>query len=505
MNGLMIKITQICLVVLFLSSSSLAQKIPLYPSDTVYEIGSQKQLFLDQQRIEYVKGLAFKMHRPARTGEVLVAPDLPVERGGYPYLYSSVLKSESDHIQLWYDYYKPNSEDPYDHDRHVAYAESADGIHFTKPMIGRFEWQGNKENNIVIPGIVGGSSVWIDDQAPLQHRYKTQMKVYPSGEFHMYSSPDGKDWSLYQKIDPKGPHDTQTIIFWDHRINAYVFYGRYFINKGEYRERAVRRAIISEDFTKIENTGLVLWPDWRDRGKYSEVKPNGSAVDYYGATIFPYEGQYIMLAQSYWHWIPNTTYQGTDQPGMRDVRLAVSRDGQAFQWLGQRKAFMTPGPMGQFDSKQIWVMPNPIVMGDELWFYYSGINWDRAGRIDPQAQDQQKLGGISRAVLRLDGFVSLEAGFDEEGEVLTKSIRFSGDQLWVNANTGAGGYIKVEVLDPEGRVIPGFERENCQWIVGNGIKIPVVWKDVNISSLQGQTIRLKYIIQDGELYAYQFK
>ena len=33
----------------------------------------------------------------------------------------------------------------------VAYAESRDGLHFTKPVLGLVEWNGSKANNLVFP------------------------------------------------------------------------------------------------------------------------------------------------------------------------------------------------------------------------------------------------------------------------------------------------------------------------------------------------------------------
>src|SRR5690606_5235919 len=229
-------------------------------------------------------------------------------------------------------------------------------------------------------------------------------------------------------------------------------------------------------------------------------------VDYYGATVFPYENIYIMMAQAFWHWLPDTEYHGTGEPGMRDIRLAISRNSQDFKRVGGRKFFMTPGPMGRFDSKQIWVLPQPIIMDDEIWIYYCGVNWDRAGRIDPLARNGEKKAAISRAILRLDGFVSLDASYSTLGEIVTKPIRFSGSSLEINANTGAGGSIRVEILNKQGNPITGFKKEDCEWIVGNSVRHQVKWSsEKELKKLEGETVRLRFIIRDSELYAFQFK
>ena len=76
----------------------------------------------------------------------------------------------------------------------VCYAESEDGLHYTKPILNLHEVDGSDANNVVLSGVIGGCSVWIDPKAPPEHRYKTQAKVYPTGQFHMHSSPDGLRW-----------------------------------------------------------------------------------------------------------------------------------------------------------------------------------------------------------------------------------------------------------------------------------------------------------------------
>ena len=86
---------------------------------------------------------------------------------------------------------------------------------------------------------------------------------------------------------------------------------------------------------------------------------------------------------------------------------------------------------------------NPVEHGDELWFYYSALKWrdnpyrfnsDRTRR-DPQTlspserADQAEGGGaVCLAVLRRDGFVSLDAG-EQPGTVTTRPFRCAGTKL----------------------------------------------------------------------------
>src|SRR5690606_31992360 len=107
-------------------------------------------------------------------------------------------------------------------------------------------------------------------------------------------------------------------------------------NRGR-RRRGVRRAIL-HDYKEVEDTGVVLWPDFIDLSTYSDTVRH-NPVDYYGATVYPYsetKDVYIMLKQAFWHWTSGTEFQGTSEPGTRDIRLAVSRDGSHFSKAGNR-------------------------------------------------------------------------------------------------------------------------------------------------------------------------
>jgi hypothetical protein len=467
-------------------------------------VADRKQLFVDFELIDWHRNIELVMNPPFQTGEKLVSLDQPYEEGGRFGLYSSVLKEPDGRVRIWYDVIVRTGSGADDYSRWVGYAESTDGVRFTKPVVGLHEVDGSSANNIVLPGRIGGASVWIDALAPAEHRYKTQAKVYPStGKLRMYSSRDGLAWSHFGDIEPQGATDTQTIIFWDELSRRYLFYGRDKV--GGIGSRRVRRAELT-DLTRLENTGLVIWTDAMDFATYPTA--NGNApVDYYGAAVFPYhgtEGVYIMLAQTFWHWMPGIT-ETKLLPAGRDVRLAVSRDSKVFTRAGGRKAFLRPGPAGRFDSKAVWALPNPIVVGDEIWIYYCGLNWDRADRVDTAAPEGKRMSAISRAVMRLDGFVSADTPY-EGGELTTRPLKFSGSQLELNIDTSAGGSVRVELLDMEGRPIPGMAGEDSPWLVGNSVRLPVTWsKSPDLRNWTGKPVRLRFIMRDCKLYAFQFR
>jgi len=469
------------------------------------DVGSRKQLFIDERFIAASSGVELVMNTPQRDGRVLLTTDQPWEQGRVIGVYSSVLK-EDNTVKIWYDFRQPVSSDPW-RVLKVCYAESTDGLNFTKPKLGLYEVDGSKDNAVVLPGAIGGCSVWIDPNAPPEQRYKNQAKVYPSAELHMHSSPDGIHWKKLATLNPgPGGWDTQTVVFWDPEVKRYAMYTRRWVrNETKLANFRTVRRLESDDLLKWDNELVVMETDDVDLATHKTGTPQ-PPVDFYGADVFPYsdaEDVYIMLAQAFWHWQPRSGVDGLGPSGF-DVRLAVSRNGKQFRRVGQRKPFMAMGPDGRFDSRYVWAMPHPVRMGDELWIYYVGSNRDHDGVIDAAATGEH-LTGIGRAVLRLDGFVSADADY-RGGQITTPLIQFSGRRLELNVETSGGGAVLVELLDVENKPISGFAKSDAVAVNGNSVRMPVRWqKGSDVSSLAGRPLRLRFHVQDCKLYAFQFK
>jgi len=109
-----------------------------------------------------------------------------------------------------------------------------------------------------------------------------------------------------------------------------------------------------------------------------------------------------------------------------------------------------------------------------------------------------------RYVLRTDGFVSVNAG-SEPGSLLTKPLIFAGSQLKLNFSTSAAGSLRVEIQKPDGSPIPGFTLQDCRPMIGDKIDGVVNWKNTpDLAALAGQPIRLKFELQECDLYSFQF-
>ena len=72
----------------------------------------------------------------------------------------------------------------------TAYAESDDGIHWTKPKLGIIEFNGSSENNLVWDGPAENLAVFRDDN-PNCHPAERYKSLARSWYLHGLVSPDG--------------------------------------------------------------------------------------------------------------------------------------------------------------------------------------------------------------------------------------------------------------------------------------------------------------------------
>jgi hypothetical protein len=115
--------------------------------------------------------------------------------------------------------------------------------------------------------------------------------------------------------------------------------------------------------------------------------------------------------------------------------------------------------------------------------------------------DASKTPRLRRAVIRVDGFVSVNAGY-AGGEMLTKPLVFKGAALVINYSTSAVGSMKVEVQDEHGVPILGFGLAEATEIYGDEIERAVSWKQgADLSRLAGRVIRLRFVMKDADLYS----
>ena len=197
-------------------------------------IGSRRELFVDNFLIERLEGKAEpRLHHPIPR-EIALVHDAPWE--GTSSGYHSVFQDGD----LYRMYYRGSQLEVIDgrlvtnrHKTVYCYAESRDGIGWTKPVLGLFEFDGSKQNNIVWDGVgIHNFSPFKDlrPNCPAEARYKALGGLRAEGGLFAFKSPDGIHWSLISDnpVITNGAFDSQNLAFWDPTLGKYRAYWRTF-------------------------------------------------------------------------------------------------------------------------------------------------------------------------------------------------------------------------------------------------------------------------------------
>ncbi len=487
-------------------------------NESVIDIGNRRQLFLNEQLCAESEGIRRVMNVPVSIGEPVLEPSDEEKQQGLGIGSYCSVRHENGMTRLWYF---ANSRDDV-RKRRLCYAESEDGLNFSRPAINPELNGGLKPQNAVLGDPVQGGCVWVDPKAPPHQRYRTQAKWGPShddlsGCLFFYASPDGIQWENTHHLKI-GDCDTQTIIFFDDRYGRYVMYTREWLRFEDRNlsHRKVRR-LESDDLINWDHEKIVWEADADDLASHrtSVGKP---PVDCYGACVFkvPDAGDfYIMLAQHFWHWQDRPENekwgfspdpQNLDRrvvhlgPSTIDARLGYSLDGIVFQRAIDRGPFLAVGPAGRFDSRGAWILANPVILEHDMRFYYVGTNLDHDGFVDPTAASKRSAIGL--AVMRRDGFVSAEAD-RHGGHVTTPLLRFGEGELELNTAASGGGCVKVDVLDEKGQPIEGFSGGAAPCLCGDSLRLPVRWSGGGAGQLAGRPVRFKFLLTEAKLYSFQ--
>jgi len=172
-----------------------------------------------------------------------------------------------------------------------------------------------------------------------------------------------------------------------------------------------------------------------------------------------------------------------------------SADGRLWNRVPPREIFLPRGPAGDFDSGSIFLGSDPIVVADEIRFYYGGFDADHENFFP---STNLAIGVATVPLDRLFGLVHSRA--DAPGMVLTHPVVFNGSRLSVNAD--AQGQISVAVVNWEGTELSGYGFEDGTVIRGDSLRNNVSWGGRGLPQRTVEPLRLKFRLEGkAALYA----
>jgi hypothetical protein len=471
--------------------------------------GGRTILLVDDHDVLYRSGTRRVLHPPARhPANPLIQRDKPWEA---QIAWNSVwCDPKSGKYQLWYQAW--NTLPPARGESCVvAYAESDDGIHFKKPQLDLSPFEGHAKTNIVLVGNGGHSyrysnSVLVDpSEADASRRYKMAYFDWAKDGGQEYPglcvafSPDGVHWTKHPKAPlsriayvnyeegvpfadeattrpwavPLSMADAVDVCF-DPKRNVYAWYGKMWIDSpvGATAWKHGMGRCESRDLVNWSRPQLVATPDDRD----------APHVEFHTSPVFVHAGVYFCLNQ-----ILN---RGKGE-GVIDVELMTSRDGLRWERNFRDEWFIPRNKQaGAFDSGSVFTNATPVILDDEIRFYYGGYAHGATG-----ADQVNSPSGVGLATIPRDRFAgvrpversdqgTLKTPLEHVGQVTLKPIDLGGaSAITVNADARDGGEVRVELLDEAGRRVRGFSFDDAAPIRGDSLRHRVAWKNKSLSDL----------------------
>jgi len=475
----------------------------MFPDDITnwpMKIDSTRQLFVDDYVITSMENLVRQFHQPVKNSKnPLIVSDKPweLEVPERLYLGAVLYNPNMKKFQMWYHT-----------EGRTMYAQSDDGIEWCKPNLGLVEYKGSKENNIS-PSRVRNILKFEPDAPNPQDRYIAVADGYLS------HSSDGINWtadhrrpelSSTQNLMWSGPYrsigigDT-TIYRYDPVLERYICDAKFNLYYPESKAKQLglisdnknrlklRTMSESEDFIHWTSQRFFMYPDRYDG-------PDGQIYQHMG---FVYESMWLGMVRPM-HMV-QTNYKQVD------VQLTYSRDGRHWLRPGQRQPFIPLGDPNSWEPDYTDPSTNgPLLVNDELWFYYRGSRHivrdepDFVTTKDNYLRTYKMALGLAK--LRRDGFASLNAG-QEAGQITTRPMTFEGKKLFVNADVGKDGWVKAAVLTRDSQPVASYAMDDSIALTEDTTKGKMAWKSKNELAPPGnEHLRLVFQLKNAKLYSF---
>ena len=450
------------------------------PAQEAIPVSHYRQLFVDDHVIAEREGVDLTLHSPTKhPANPVVRAEHAWESKGLAIYGTVMLDDETGLFRMWYR--------AIDDTCYACYAESDDGVNWRKPVLNAMPHKGSTENNIVL----GSPAFYLDGFGVIKdpnewdptRRYK--MLTYNNNRrFAAMVSPDGFHWR--GPINSPAPVDTGDVIslYHDTGLGKYVaLLKRRFVydgtQQGPERKRA-RLVAYSDDIVNWSEPSWALAPD--------ELDP--TTTELYSHVAYMYQGMRLGYVTNYEVATERIT-----------TELCTSRDGLTWNRYRERIPFIPNGPERTCDAGMALADASGLVVrGGMIWIYYLGADHDHEGQVEDGGEPTPS--GVCLAQLRIDGFVSADAGPDG-GTLLTKPLICSGTELRINADAPEGE-IRAEFLDAVGNPIPGRDLASSVAFTGDSTNAALGWGTAVDPAIIGQPISIRFHLKNAQLYSFWF-
>lgn len=358
----------------------------------------------------------------------------------------------------------------------LCYAQSKDGIHFEKPSLGLIEFEGSKENNILLR-YAHGTGIMLDRQeTDRKKRFKlvTKVEYHSSRNFMAVAfSEDGihfSDLIEWPEYNPAG--DAHNFPFRDPCTGKYYVVTRIWKN-------GVRICAISE------STDFINW------SKPVEIlRGEGFENQVYSMPVLPYNGIYLGFASMYHE--GDATADNFDTVDV-ELQFASSLDHWDHVAPGQKLIPRGEGvyPEGEFDCGCIYSAA-PVEKDGKLWFYYMGGN----GR-----HTDFRETSLARGWLEKDKLAGCIPKKRQQAFVTTSHFVVYGEEVSILADLEENGELAVALGTKSGKVYEGFEKENCRLERQKDGYYKISYEGRRLTELRNLPVSFHVYFKNAKIYA----
>lgn len=433
-------------------------------------------------------GVRIRVQRASKTGPIF-NDECPWE--ARLHVGSSVI-IDDDIYRLWY--HSPAG---------LLYAQSADGIHWTRPLIDFVPFESHDSTNLLPPVentcgrriALHEGSIFKDPNGSPEQLYKAvftgsvtaaELEQFgnelglPSSQAALMrkkvlfgaASPDGLSWRMSTQPIMLHPGDMQVTVAYDASLDRYIGYFRGL----DIGRRTIARAE-TDDFWRWPLPTTILAPG-------PDEEP---VIDYMNGCHAPYPGNPEISLM-----FPTIYNASTDRT---EVRLAVSYDSLTWHMVPGGPVIV-PGETATFDEGSV------ISNAGLLYTTNHGFSLLYTGSNRPLSYPKTMLHArrFGAACWMDDRLAALEA--PERGEFTTVPFRLRGSRLLLNLHTERAGEIRVEVRDSHYRPVAGRSFADGDSITGEHRWTPMTWRgDSDLSALKGHVVYFRFRLRAAKLFA----
>lgn len=367
--------------------------------------------------------------------------------------------------------YEPKSE----REVSLAYAQSEDGVHWTKPALHIVDFNGSTDNNLILSGVHGASVLYDAKETDNTKRYKMLYRQDKGKRLLSVAfSNDGLHFDRHQVILSNTRQvmaDTHNFVFRKADTGEYILITRHL----KRNIRTVVRMTSFDFLTWSEPEEILCGQDLSDQ--------------IYSMPVFSFDRFYIGLPSIY-----HGGDMAKDNWDCVDCELAYSADTKHWLRIAPGVPFLPRGkghyPTGEIDCGCIYAGA-PIQEQDTLSFYYMGGNGQHTN-----FRETALLG----ATLLNNRLAYMAPHGNDWGILETTAIQCKVSPLIIDIQKDQFAAIQVQLLDAENVVLPGYEFERSYSLV-EGKKLYIRWEKHNHMPSR-KCIRIQFQFKGMKLYSF---